>query len=115
MTQHRLVVDEEVARGGEGWKSLALEMNFIHQLTHITRERNCLRHDDRVDCVAGAVGHLVRVLAQDPEHARKTLLEDEKDRWIAQWFNEAAESGPRFGRRGVMRNGEFTEVWQVSF
>lgn len=42
---HRLVISEAVAR----------DTVLLAQLTHITRERGCLRHDDRVEALAGAV------------------------------------------------------------
>jgi len=45
MANHRIVISEKVARDEE----------FIFQLTHITRDSGCLRHDDRLDAFAGLI------------------------------------------------------------
>lgn len=39
--------------------------SFLFQLKHITRERDCLQHDDRLDAVEGGVRHFVAALAID--------------------------------------------------
>jgi len=39
---------------------------FLYQLTHITRDRGALTHDDRVDAVAGAVAHFQRAMIRPP-------------------------------------------------
>lgn len=54
MNAHRIVIDSSVARNHE----------LMYQVSHISRERGCLRHDDQVDALAGAIqalqGHLFR-------------------------------------------------------
>jgi len=34
--------------------------SFLYQLTHLTKDRGALTHDDRVDAVAGVVVHFQR-------------------------------------------------------
>jgi hypothetical protein len=43
--------------------------SLFHQLSKITRDRNCLFHDDRADAVEGAVRYWVQMLAIDQSHA----------------------------------------------
>lgn len=45
LSNHRIIISESVASNDE----------FIYQLTHMTREADCLRHDDRIDAFAGLV------------------------------------------------------------
>ena len=56
MNQHRLVVSESVAR----------DRAFMRQLTRITKQRNCLEHDDRLDAAAGVIAQWRSDLGQDP-------------------------------------------------
>lgn len=45
LANHRIIIN----------KSVAADEEFIYQLTHITRDANCLRHDDRIDAFAGLI------------------------------------------------------------
>ena len=69
MNTHRLVIDESVAR----------DQTFIYQLTHITRQRGSLKHDDRIDALAGAVSYFQKVLELDMTKASEELKEQELD------------------------------------
>jgi hypothetical protein len=70
MNQHRLVVDESVAR----------DETLMYQLTHIAKERNCLTHDDRIDAIAGAVNRLANAMMLDGGIQRRERLSEELDR-----------------------------------
>ena len=63
--QHRLVLDEQAAADEE----------FQKQWTRLTRERNCLKHDDKIDAVELLVRSFGEVAATDPETAAKRLQE----------------------------------------
>lgn len=67
MGSHRLVVDETVAQDGV----------LMYQLTHITRERGSLAHDDRLDALAGAVSEMQKVLRIDVASAAKDMKDAE--------------------------------------
>jgi len=41
----------------------------MYQLTHITRERGCLSHGDRLDAVAGAVAWFMKSMTMVVEDA----------------------------------------------
>lgn len=96
MTLHRLVVDERVAR----------DETLMYQLTHISRERGCLQHDDRVDALAGAVARFTSTLMLDVNDAAKAQKEAELDEMLEQ-FVEACEDTERWGARsGYSKDGE---------
>jgi hypothetical protein len=84
LNQHRLVVNRSVvesdSRGrDEDAVEVKLAYQLFHQLTHITNDRNCLQHDDRLDAVAGAVQYWNESLAIDEDRAiaeRKSELWD---------------------------------------
>lgn len=107
MAQHRLIFDEDMVRRES--KVDDHRYSLLYQLTHITRDRGSLRHDDRLDALAGAVAHFQRSMAMDVQDAAKGVLESRMDAEIED-FLEYME-GRSHGVRGVRRGGERTEVW----
>lgn len=101
MTQHRLVVSESVLRAD----ILATDLRFslLYQLTHITRDRGALSHDDRLDALAGAVAHFQAAMGLDSDLAAQQQAQQERDDYVARFMGEARGSGIRL--RGVMRGG----------
>jgi hypothetical protein len=80
INQHRLVVNRSVVENDiKGREDEAVEKQLayqlFHQLTHITVDRNCLQHDDRLDALAGAVQYWNESLAIDEDRA----IKDRKD------------------------------------
>ncbi len=83
--QHRLVVNREVLR----WDDDSLQKiegedtrhkyAFAYQFTHLTRDRDSLGHDDRVDALAGAVAAFAEVLGVDPSLMAKSAARDRMD------------------------------------
>lgn len=76
MNQHRLIVNRSVVENdSRGRENDAIEKRLsyqlFHQLTHITVEKGCLQHDDRLDAVAGAVEYWNESLAIDEDRAIK--------------------------------------------
>jgi hypothetical protein len=107
MAHHRLVFDEDMVRRES--KCEDHRYSLLYQLTHITRDRGSLRHDDRLDALAGAVAHFQRSMAMDVHEAAKGVLDDRMDQEIDD-FLEYME-GRTHGIRGVRKGGERTEVW----
>lgn len=88
--QHRLVVNEAVVRwdyesvmrsSEEGGTETSRYYGWGYQFTHLTRERDCLAHDDRLESLAGAVGVFAPLLGVDPlgmaQRGREQDSEDE--------------------------------------
>ncbi len=111
MTQHRLVIDETLARNEA--RAEEHKYSLLYQLTHVTRDRGSLRHDDRLDALAGAVAYFQRSMAQDIDEAAQAVRDARMDDEIED-FVEFMETGhSRSYQRGVRRNGERTEVYRV--
>jgi hypothetical protein len=102
LNQHRLVIDAGTARRDtqDG------VMSLLYQLTHITRDRGALKHDDRVDCLAHGVRFFMRQLQQDADSVERLHLEKLRDEQIrdfrAKWYGTSLKK-PRFisSNRGV--------------
>lgn len=83
LNQHRLVVSRSVIerdakpRDDEPVeRSLAYQL--FHQMTHLTVDRGCLAHDDRLDALAGAVQYWNESLAIDEDQA---IRERQSELW----------------------------------
>lgn len=76
MTQHRLVVDEQLIRTDV--KNPDHVYSLLYQMTHITRDRGSLKHDDRLDALAGAVAYWQKSMGQSVDEARQGVLDS---RW----------------------------------
>ena len=76
LNQHRLIVSRSVIESdAKGRDEEAIERRLayqlFHQLTHLTVDRGCLAHDDRLDALAGAVQYWNESLAIDEDRAIK--------------------------------------------
>lgn len=72
MNQHRLIVDPKVIeRDIETTKCYGIEQQLkyqmMYQMSHITRDKGCLSHDDRLDVLAMAVAYWEDQMAQDAD------------------------------------------------
>jgi len=101
-----LVVDDSIVK----------DETFMYQLTHITKERRAVRHDDRLDSLAGAVSHFERVLALDMTTQADQLRDDEFQQEIDDFLEYA--TSPNFkGYSRARRNGRVVkdaEVYRVN-
>ena len=76
LNQHRLIVSRSVIEGDAKTRDdeaveKRLAYQLFHQLTHLTVDRGCLAHDDRLDALAGAVQYWNESLAIDEDRAIK--------------------------------------------
>lgn len=85
MGNHRLVIDP---------KAIANEQ-LQRQLTSITRERNCLDHEDELEALANCVWLWQHTLRLDPEHASEQAQQRRINNQLEQARQEAR------GNRGV--------------
>jgi len=89
LNQHRLVIDRRLIE-----KDLALiekeqtrPYSLLHQLTRVTREKGALRHDDRLDALAGGVAYWVESMARDHEDAHESWHDQEQERGIEEFLS----------------------------
>ena len=89
IASHRLVVDTKVAK----------DQILMTQLTRLTRERGSLKHDDRIEAVAGACAELSDLVVLDPE-VRALEQADAQKRTMAEAWVRAAngDAGWNSGR-----------------
>ena len=76
-------------------------LRFLYQLTHITKDRDALTHDDRIDAVAGAVAHFQRAMMMDVDQAAKAMRDEEMLAEIEDFiegFNQPTYRGMRVNR-----------------
>lgn len=103
LNQHRLIVDKQVIIDDrESIKDYPLEKqqqySLFYQLTRITKDRGCLSHDDRLDCLSMAVADCLELMNVDVEDEIRLRLEEEfeaeieriygfSDKEEASWYN----------------------------
>ncbi len=98
LNQHRIVIDHEIFNHDLEAKSRV--NSFTHQLSHITRERQSLKHDDRLDAVTNGVVWLIEFLADDENKGLEYHAEKEAQATLD--FTLKAFNGSR--RRRTNRN-----------
>lgn len=97
--QHRLVVNSEVVENDyASIKAMDAEetrhrYSLWYQWTHLTRERDCLTHDDRLDAVAIGVAHYAPDLGVSPLGMAQRREEERLDEELEALFDEADEVG----------------------
>lgn len=67
MNQHRLAVDRALIE--EDFKIEEPKYQLFYQLTHLTRDRNSLRHDDKIEALAGCAAYWVEQMKVDHKKA----------------------------------------------
>lgn len=94
MNRHRLVVDPQVIQ--DDYKTIQKydserrnAKSLIYQMSRLTREKGCLRHDDRIDALSMAVAYWVDSMAADEQAGilavREEALQTEIDKVLAHW------------------------------
>jgi hypothetical protein len=78
LNQHRVVIDPQVIREDIKVLEETESYSFLYQLTNLTRDRGCLKHDDRLDAFAMAVAYWQESMARDSSKA----TDQWKDRMI---------------------------------
>lgn len=87
ISSHRLVVSPEVINSDyESTAVYPLEKRMTYslffQMCHITREKNCLKHDDRLDALAGAVRHIVQSIDYDMQRVNDARAREAERKWF---------------------------------
>ena len=85
MNQHRLIVDKNVIE--QDYQSILVypsgkqqQYSLFYQLTRITKDKNSLTHDDRVDCLAMAVADCLDMMQLDRDEEMQRRIDEEIDR-----------------------------------
>lgn len=102
LQQHRLIVDRKVIEEDlklveSSDKEHSLHYSCFWQLSHITRDRGSIPHEDRLEAIAGAVAYWVTSMARDTDKAseehKQELVEESLKKFLEQ-FNTHTPSAP---------------------
>lgn len=103
LNQHRLIFGKNIIK--EDIESIKIypdeykkDYSLIYQMTHLTKDKGCLGHDDRLDSLAIAVAACLELLSVDAEKMIREREEEEYDKYIAEYygFNDADENSNWF-------------------
>ncbi|GBG55146.1 hypothetical protein SPFL3102_03592 [Sporomusaceae bacterium FL31] len=117
MQQHRLIVDAQVISEDFLMYEKDYQYSLFYQLTRISKEKNALGHDDRLDALTGAVAYWVEEMARSAELGVQERLEEQLEIWMdpdrgVLWIPEVApkiKPGRQyFGRDSNILEGFFS-------
>ncbi len=80
LNQHRVVIDKEIF--DYDLRAVKRDYSFTHQLSHITPERESLRHDDRLDSLAIGVQHMIEWMSDDDDRGYEYHQEKEAEKTL---------------------------------
>jgi hypothetical protein len=104
LAQHRLVVCKTlINRDFES--ATEASYSLFWQMTRLTRERGCLKHDDRLDALSMAIAYWVEQMAQNSEDAFAKHQEKLRDEVFKDFIKEVRKGlgTKRNGKRGKKR------------
>lgn len=90
LTSHRLIISPSVIEADADStiiypKEIRSTYRLLHQMKMITRDKDCLRHDDRLDALAGAIRWVVDRLDFDTQVVVEAKRRAEEAKKIATW------------------------------
>ena len=91
MNRHKLIVDRGVIEYDiksikKYPEEIQKEYSLFYQLTHITREKGALSHDDRLDSLAIATAAALDMLMVDADKMIKQREEEEYEKYINEFY-----------------------------
>lgn len=96
MMKHKLVISPEVIeqdyRTAQKYEqAVRLSKMLIYQMTRITHEKGCLRHDDRLDALAIAVGYFTEQMARDEEMGIDMIRQEALEKELLDFMENARD------------------------
>ena len=85
MNQHRLIVDEAILKG-DARNPDEMKLTLSYQMTRLTRDRNSIPKDDRIDVLAMAVQYWVEQMAKDVDSIEDELAEQLREKELARFM-----------------------------
>ena len=91
--KHRLVIDRKVVE--DDYRTIQkydqekrLSKSLIYQMSRLTRDRGCLRHDDRLDALSMAVAYWANANAQNAEKGVETYRKAQLEKAARDYFSK---------------------------
>jgi hypothetical protein len=103
MNSHKLVISPEVIesdfRTAQKYEQAVRQAKMlIYQMTRVTYDKGCLRHDDRLDALAIAVAYWTEQMARDEEMGIEQIRQDALEVELQRFMENAVDpSGRRSG------------------
>ena len=94
LNQHKIIIDKTLL---DRDSRSSLSNSFTHQLSHLTRERECLKDDDRLDSFEMACAYAVENYLDVNEEAIMRMSKEQELEDIMKMNNELMGSHPMFG------------------
>lgn len=96
MMAHKLVIAPEVIeedyRTAQKYEQAVRQAKMlVYQMTRITREKGCLRHDDRLDALSIAVAYFVESMARDEEKGIAMIKQEALDKALESFMENAVD------------------------
>lgn len=112
MARHKLVIDpaviEEDYRSAQRYEqAVRLSKQLIHQMTRVTTDRGSLKHDDRLDALAMAVGYWVEQMSRDEQLGIDMEIEQALQKELDD-FIDLCKTGPSHNRRKTEAGSGFS-------
>jgi hypothetical protein len=96
LNSHKLVIDASLVRN-DIKEALAdytrLPYSLIHQLTHISKDRGSLGHDDRLDALSMSLGFIVESVGVSSEDALARYKEEQLDADLERFMQGVGAGG----------------------
>lgn len=124
LTSHRLIISpkiikEELRSTAVYSKDISKTYSLLYQMAMITRDKGCLRHDDRLDALAGAIRHIVEGIDYDTQTLIDARKREEDIAFIKSWTGQSGRNtyqdgyapqnaGNGFGNRVSKGNNRFS-------
>lgn len=100
LNQHRLIVDKDTL---DKDKNAPIVNSFTYQLSKITKERDSLRADDRLDSLANGIMYMMDKMSDDEEYGFDRHREDEGkdnlDFTLSMFDHRSSYSNDNYGDR----------------
>jgi len=90
LNSHRLVLDKGIL---DSDLHISRDNSLTYQLTHITREKDCLRHDDVIDSLAQLIAFMMEWLSDDEERGLEYHMEKEAEKALSYTLQFAQKMG----------------------
>lgn len=94
LNQHRLVFDKTLVANDVKealTDGVNLPYSFIYQLTHITKQRGSLGHDDRLDAFAIGCAVMVEMVGVDEDEARESYKNEQVTNMLEKWIDDVSD------------------------
>lgn len=103
LNQHRIVMDKSLMLRDihQAIESNNLVYSLIYQLTHITKQRGSMKHDDRLDALSIATAALVELIGVDQESMVSNYKEEQLEALLEQWVELNSDS-KWFKKKGTL-------------